>query len=117
MYRSSLVRCEEAFFNVSFPFADLQKCMEILEHWDFGFVHQVLSFTRRDNESTLPAIEQFQPYELLRYIIAQRFAAVFLESSEAAFIITKTNANIIAFSLGPRFDSAGEHTGDFINRC
>ena len=51
MYRSSLVRHQEAFYNVSFPFADLQKCMEILKHWDFGFVHQVLSFSRRDNES------------------------------------------------------------------
>ena len=56
MYRSSLVRHHEAFYNVSFLFADLQKCMEILEHWDFGFVHQVLSCSRRDNESIFSII-------------------------------------------------------------
>jgi glycosyltransferase involved in cell wall biosynthesis len=89
MYRSSLVRGEKAFYNVSFPFADLQKCMEILEHWDFGFVHKVLSFTRSDNESILPTLEQYQPYELLLYLIAQRFAPLFCDSSEAAFIVTK----------------------------
>jgi hypothetical protein len=51
MYRASIVRDKEAFHNVSFPFADVQKHLEILEHWDFGFAHQVLSFSRRDNES------------------------------------------------------------------
>jgi glycosyltransferase involved in cell wall biosynthesis len=89
MYRSCLVRHHEAFYDVSFPFADLQKCMEILKHWDFGFVYQVLSFSRRDNESILQALEQFQPYESLIYILAQRYAPVFLEIGEAGFIITK----------------------------
>ena len=89
MYRSSLVRCDEAFYNVSFPFADLLKCMEILERWDFSFVHQVLSFSRRDNEAILRHIERFQPYQLLRYTIAQRYAPVFLEAHEAASIIKK----------------------------
>ena len=62
MYRASLVRHHDAFYNVSFPFADMQKHMEILEHWDFGFVHQVLSFSRRDNEfdpSISPATRAF----------------------------------------------------------
>jgi glycosyltransferase involved in cell wall biosynthesis len=89
MYRSSLVRGHEAFFNVTFPFADLQKCMEILEHWNFGFVHQVLSFSRRDNESILLNIEPLQPYDLLLYVIARRYASVFLEAGEAVSIIRK----------------------------
>ena len=89
MYRSSLVRDHEIFYNVSFPFADLQRCMEILEHWDFGFVHQVLSFSRRDNESILLDIEPLQPYDLLLYVIARRYAPFFLEADEAASIIRK----------------------------
>ena len=60
MYRSSLVREQVPFYNVSFPyFADLRKCMEILERSDFGFVYQVLSFWRRDNESTLSGLDDF----------------------------------------------------------
>ena len=89
MYRSSLVRDQEAFYNVSFLFADLQKCMDILEGWDFGFVHQALSFSRRDNESILPAVEGFQPFELLRYVVAQRYAPIFLEAGEAESIVKK----------------------------
>jgi glycosyltransferase involved in cell wall biosynthesis len=91
MYRSSLVRCHEAFYNIGFAYADLQKHIEILEKWDFGFVHQVLSFSRRDNdeESILRSFEAFEPYYLLRYLIAQHYAPVFLEVSEAASIIAK----------------------------
>ena len=91
MYRSSLVRNHKSFYNDSFLFADLQKHIEILEHWDFGFINQVLSFSRRDNvnESILQDQEPFEPFQLLEYVIAQRYAPVFLEAGEAESIITR----------------------------
>jgi glycosyltransferase involved in cell wall biosynthesis len=91
MYRSSLVRSREAFYDVSLPVhADLEKCMEILEQWDFGFVYQVLSFTRRDNESVISKVLPLQSYDLIPYIITQRYAPVFLEAGEAAYIRRKS---------------------------
>src|SRR5215471_6750973 len=33
MYRSSLVRAQNPFYNESISYADLEKCMEILTHW------------------------------------------------------------------------------------
>jgi hypothetical protein len=90
MYRSALVRRQEAFYNVSFPFADVEKCIGILEHWDFGFVYQVLSFSRIDNESVLhQAVLPMAAYPLAQYIIAQRYAPVFMEAGEVASIIAK----------------------------
>jgi glycosyltransferase involved in cell wall biosynthesis len=90
MYRSSLVRDHAAFYNVSLAFADLQKHMEILEQWDFGFVHQVLSFSRRDNEGSIyGSLQQFAPSHLLEYIFARRYAPALLEAGEAASIIAK----------------------------
>ncbi len=35
------------------PFEDSHVCFEILRTWNFGFVHQVLTYSRRDNESFL----------------------------------------------------------------
>jgi glycosyltransferase involved in cell wall biosynthesis len=85
MYRSSLIRQKRPFYNNEFAsHADLEKCMEILKHWDFGFVRQVLSFTRRDNESITSALLKFNPSPLVHYIIVQRYATVFLDASEAA---------------------------------
>lgn len=84
MYRSSLVRHQRPFFNEWLPHSDTEKCMEILEHWDFGFVHQILSFLRIDNESISSAFRTFQPDALDNYIIVQRNASTFLGAAEAA---------------------------------
>ena len=91
MYRSSLVRRGEAFYDVSLPVhADQEKCMEILKDWGFGFVYQVLSFTRRENESVISKVLPLQCYDLVPYVLTQRYAPVFLEPDEAASIKTKS---------------------------
>jgi glycosyltransferase involved in cell wall biosynthesis len=84
MYRSSLVRGPRPFYDESRLHEDTEKCMQILQTWDFGFVPQVLSFLRADNESISSAVRSFQPYSLDRYIIVQRYASVFLDPGEAA---------------------------------
>jgi glycosyltransferase involved in cell wall biosynthesis len=90
MYRSSVVRRNKPFFNVSFPFADVLKCIEILEHWDYGFVYQVLSFARKDNESILhEVLLPLAAHPLALYVMAQRYAPVFMGAGEVASTITK----------------------------
>ena len=90
MYRSSVVRRDKTFFNVSFPFADVLKCIEILEHWDYGFVYQVLSFTRKDNESILhEVLLPLVANPLALYVMAQRYARVFMGAGEVASTIAK----------------------------
>jgi len=83
MYRSSIVRDHQPFYAEGLLHEDSEKCMEILEDWDFGFVHQVLSFLRTDNESITAAWRTFHPDALDRYILVQRFADTFMERSEA----------------------------------
>lgn len=90
MYRSSMVRTGEPFYDETRLHEDTEKCMQVLEHWDFGFVHQVLSFSRADNESISSAVRDFQPMALDRYILVQRYAATFLEQDEAAAVRNKT---------------------------
>jgi hypothetical protein len=54
LYRSSLVRERDPFFNESNPNAsDSEACMEVLQSCDFGFVHQVLTFSRKREGSLL----------------------------------------------------------------
>jgi glycosyltransferase involved in cell wall biosynthesis len=90
MYRSSLVRQRNPFYDESLPHADLEKCVEILACRDFGFVHQVLSFQRVDDESITASIARFAPYALDRYITTQRYASVFLEPREASLLRRKS---------------------------
>ena len=52
LIRSDLVRNRDPFYNLDNPFQEDQAaCYEILRESDFGFVHQVLTFTRRDDRS------------------------------------------------------------------
>ena len=83
MYRSSVVRERKEFYNIDFHAADLEVCMEILRKWDFGFVTQVLSFTRRDNGGINSSLGPYLPCQLHGYIIVQRYADIFMEPSEA----------------------------------
>jgi glycosyltransferase involved in cell wall biosynthesis len=46
LYRADLVRSREFFYNESNLHADSEVCVDLLRTCDFGFVNQVLTFTR-----------------------------------------------------------------------
>src|SRR5579863_361135 len=83
MYGTALLRKGEPFYAEGRLHEDTDKCMEILEQWDFGFAHQVLSFSRADNESISTAVRSYQPRALDRYIAVRSYASKFLDEREA----------------------------------
>jgi glycosyltransferase involved in cell wall biosynthesis len=87
MYRSSIVRGEKVFYNEDVLHADTDKCYAILRDWDLGFVHQVLSFSRDDNQSISSAVTELQAGALDRYIAERRYAPVFLETNDEASVL------------------------------
>jgi len=54
LFRSDLVRSRDPFFDESNVHSDSETCYDLMQKWDFGFVHQVLTFTR-DQGGTLTA--------------------------------------------------------------
>jgi glycosyltransferase involved in cell wall biosynthesis len=46
LFRSDLVRSRDPFFNQSNLHSDREICIDLLRSCDFGFVHQILTFTR-----------------------------------------------------------------------
>jgi len=82
LYRSDLVREREAFFNVANIHADTEACFAILKASDFGFVHQVLSFTRlREGSLNTVSIDIHSYYSsMLR--IAETYGDFFLQADE-----------------------------------
>jgi len=51
LYRSDLVRGRDPFFNEADTHADTEVCFDILRNCDFGFVHQVLTYSSVQSES------------------------------------------------------------------
>jgi glycosyltransferase involved in cell wall biosynthesis len=89
MYRSCIIKKNYPFYDETQLHEDSDTCMKILEQWDFGFVHQLLSFSRLDNVSISFAVRDFQPAALARYILVQRYASVFLTAGEAVAVKRK----------------------------
>jgi hypothetical protein len=46
LIRSDLIRARESFYNESNIHADYEVCFDVLQNVDFGFVHQVLIYSR-----------------------------------------------------------------------
>jgi glycosyltransferase involved in cell wall biosynthesis len=73
LYRADIVRSRHAFYNESNFHADAEACFEFLGENDFGFVHQVLTFRRMQEESLTShsvKVNTYLPeilYELVRY--------------------------------------------------
>ncbi len=73
LYRSDIVRSRHAFYNESNFHCDSEACLEFLEHNDFGFIHQVLTFQGVREDSLTSFSQTMQTYlpwvllELVRY--------------------------------------------------
>jgi glycosyltransferase involved in cell wall biosynthesis len=59
LFRSDLVRSHDPFYHESNAQADSEACFELLKECDFGFVHQVLTFSRdhRPGSRSLASLE------------------------------------------------------------
>ena len=68
--------------NLKFPFfSDTAVCYEILQEWDFGFVHQVLTFTRRHNETQTATLAR--RLDIVNHLILlKEYGRLYLDQSE-----------------------------------
>ena len=82
LMRSEMVRSRDPFYGESTLHGDTEACYELLETWDFGFVHQVLSFTRTDNESITSKVASFNPHILDKLIVVKKFGPMYLTDEE-----------------------------------
>jgi len=82
LYRSDIVRSRSAFFNESNIHADSEVCLEFLENFDFGFVHQVLSFSRDREGSATSFADSFNTYLPYGVYILQRYGSRYLNENE-----------------------------------
>jgi glycosyltransferase involved in cell wall biosynthesis len=68
LLRSELIRSRDPFYEEQYaPFEDGHACFDLLKDWNYGFVHQVLTFSRRDNDSILLRLRTFSFDLLLRF--------------------------------------------------
>lgn len=89
MYRADLLAKRQPFYSESSLHEDTELCHEVMAHSDFGFVHQVLSFTRVGNSGILTKLETFHWETLDFYLTLQKCGPLFLSPEELASRISE----------------------------
>jgi len=82
MMRSDIVRRRACFYNEEDIHADTTVCYEILKEYDFGYVHQVLTSTRRHNESVTSRCRVLNTQQAAKYRRLITFGPEFLTPDE-----------------------------------
>lgn len=83
LMRSDLIRSRVPFYEERrAPFEDAHACFELLRTWNFGFVHQVLTYSRRDNESMLSRISSYGFLLFFRFSIVVAHGRDYLSKEE-----------------------------------
>jgi glycosyltransferase involved in cell wall biosynthesis len=84
LYRADLVAERQPFFDEGSLHDDTDLCYEVLSDNDFGFVHQILSFTRVGNSGVLTEIESYNWRILNSYLELRKYGPDFLSEEELA---------------------------------
>lgn len=82
LYLSEIIRKTVNFYDELSLSADTEICLEILKNYDFGFVNQVLSYTRMDNLSTRDNMKHFDTGIMRKMILFVRYGKYFLNEEE-----------------------------------
>jgi hypothetical protein len=82
LYRSELIRNTKQFFPITDPDADTCAFYEYLQHYDFGFVHEILSIEREhdDRVSTRAAELNVSAASPVEYVL--KYGPIYLSEAE-----------------------------------
>jgi len=82
MFRADIVRGRRPFYEAGRFHEDTEAVYEILRDHHFGFVPQVLSYSRVHSESIMGAARSYNPNQLDRLILVRLFGRDFLTPEE-----------------------------------
>ena len=82
LLRADLVRSREKFYNEQNFHADTEVCFDLLQSVDFGFVHQVLTYTRRHDETQTSATRKFDTRKVSHFLHMVKYGPAYLDDEE-----------------------------------
>jgi glycosyltransferase involved in cell wall biosynthesis len=82
LIRSRLVRRCQPFFTDEFLHSDKEACLRLLLDCDFGFIKQVLTYTRRHNESVTSLTNSLDTRRQENLLLLQKYGRTLLSDAE-----------------------------------
>jgi glycosyltransferase involved in cell wall biosynthesis len=84
LIRSDIIRNRDPFYdeqNFSLQ-GDVAACYDILMDWDFGYVHQVLTYTRRHEGTQSTAARELGNFNWASLMALKKYGSVYLKQEE-----------------------------------
>jgi glycosyltransferase involved in cell wall biosynthesis len=104
LIRGQAARERSPYFDDPSIHADTAACYEVLRKWDFGFVQEVLTFTRRHPDSVTDSLaNRFNTYMPAHLLYALKFGPVYLSEEEYRRVLEKTTNDYYMFLGGSVF--------------
>jgi glycosyltransferase involved in cell wall biosynthesis len=116
LYRADIVRSRRPFYTPGRYFADSDAAFEILAEHDLGYVHQVLSYTRRENDSIFSGVRDFHPMLLHWLMSTERYGRGVLSDQEFAKARRQVRREYFGFLGRELLLPAGRQFWDFHRR-
>jgi len=82
LLRAEIVRKTQPFYPEGWLHDDTEACFRVLQEYDLGFIHQVLTFSRKDEDSITSKALRFGPGPLRRYMFAVQYGPQFFSGDE-----------------------------------
>lgn len=98
LLRSEIIRSRTPFYDERFsPFEDAHACFELLKTWNFGFVHQVLTYSRRNNDSIISRLQPFGFERFLRFSVLIAHGRDYLSPQEYAACLKNAQREYLCY--------------------
>ena len=117
LIRSDEVRKRPAFYNEANPECDIEACLDILRHSDFGFVHQVLTFTRDHAEAESSFNNRFGTGYLGTLEHLMKYGQTYLNDTEYRRCLKKSWQKYYSFLGGKVLHKTEQGFWDFQRRA
>ncbi len=82
LLRSELIRKNDRVFDEQCPHREIEACFDVLRQSDYGYIHQVLSFSRPGNRTTEAFTGEVGTCALGSVIDCLKYGPVFLDRAE-----------------------------------
>jgi glycosyltransferase involved in cell wall biosynthesis len=113
LVRCDLIRKRNVFYDESNLHSDTAACYDVLQESDFGFVHQVLTFTRKHEEAVSSHAERFNTYILSSLMVLLKYGPVYLSSEECEECLQGCLERYYRFLGRSVFERKGKQFWDF----
>ncbi len=116
LIRCDLIRSRREYYNESQIHADMEACYEVLRNCDFGFVHQVLTYTRRHAEAASSFAQGLNTYVLANLTVLKKYGPAYLTSEEYEKRLKQMTEDYYRFLARSVFQVRGKGFWDFHKR-